>query len=445
MKLLLLLVFINININIFCKEEIITVYEHFRHGARSPLNQLSSSKRDYLNIYWEREGELNLLGMRMHIISGYQKRKQYNFLLNDNDRVISFTTNRNRTKDSLKFHLIGMYDEFNENLNDLEKYSKIFNPKNISTFKNANIKINENYINQNFDNFKLKSKTNINIFDSKQILYHDKYCPYYKEIKKQLKIKYKNLFDETINNFSIKYLKEFRNYINNSSFIFEDIDHLKKVCDSFVQAYLYNETWFNNNKFSDLYSIYEDCIIAFNVSMYYTEFTDEYFSVPISYYFLNYFYNNLKKAKNKDNDYKKYILFSGHDSTIAAIQQAFKYIFKDQKEVLYPYLSSSLILELIENKDNNKYYINYKLDNIEIFKIEYDKFIENIEKYILNDKEINKFCYPNKNNFFIYILIFILSKIFILIIIILIRKNKKTDNNNNNNSTELEDKFVEQK
>ena len=439
---LILLVLINIYINIFCKEEIISVYEHFRHGARSPLIQLSSNKRDYLNIYWESEGELNLLGMRMHIMSGYQKRKQYNDLLNDNDRVISFTTNRNRTKDSLKFHLIGMYDEFDKNSKDLEKFSNVFNPKIISTYKNVNININENYINQNFENFKLNSKFNINIFDSKQILYHHKYCPYYKEIKKQLKIRYKKLFDETINNFSNKYLKEFRNYINNSSFIFEDIDHLKKVCDSFVQAYLYNDTWFNNNKFSDLYSIYEDCIIAFNVSMYYTEFTDEYFSVPISNYFLHYFYKNLKKAKNKDNDYKKYILFSGHDSTIAAIQQALKYVFKDQKDVLYPYLASSLIFELIENKDNNKYYINYKLDNIDIFKMEYDKFIENFEKYILNDNEINKFCYPNNNYFYIYILIFFISLFFIIIIIILIRKNKKIDNNN---STELEDKFIEQK
>jgi hypothetical protein len=40
MKVILLLVFINININIFYKEEVITVYEHFRHGARSPLIQL---------------------------------------------------------------------------------------------------------------------------------------------------------------------------------------------------------------------------------------------------------------------------------------------------------------------------------------------------------------------------------------------------------------------
>jgi hypothetical protein len=338
-----------------------------------------------------------------------------------------------------------MYDENDNENKDIEKYSKIFDPKNISTYKNVDLIIDKNYINQTFDTFKLKSGNDINIFNSKQILYHHKYCPYYKEIKKQMKIKYKNIFDKTIKIFSDKYLKEFRNYINNSFFIFEDIDHLKKVCDSFVQAYLFNDTWFNNNKFSNLYSIYEDCIIAFNVSMYYTEFTDDYFSVPISNYFLHYFYYNLKKAKNKEYDYKKYILFSGHDSTIAAIQQALKYIFKDEiKEILYPYLSSSLIFELIEDKDNNKFYINYKLDDINIFKMEYNKFLQTFEKFIMNDEELNKFCYGNKNNkyYIFYIGICFICLFLIFIFIIIFRKNKNVEKNN---STEMEDKFIEQK
>ncbi len=46
------------------------------------------------------------------------------------------------------------------------------------------LKLVKNYIHQTFDNFKLNSGNDINIYDSKQILYYHKYCPYYKVIKK---------------------------------------------------------------------------------------------------------------------------------------------------------------------------------------------------------------------------------------------------------------------
>ena len=59
MKIILFLLLISISI-FYCNKTIF-VFEHFRHGARSPLFYMSSNFTDSLNIQWDnKDGEINL-------------------------------------------------------------------------------------------------------------------------------------------------------------------------------------------------------------------------------------------------------------------------------------------------------------------------------------------------------------------------------------------------
>ena len=74
----------------------------------------------------------------------------------------------------------------------------------------------------------------------------------------------------------------------------------------------------------------------------------------------------------------------------------------------------------------------------------YDKFINKFDKYILSDEEIYKYCYNiilfNYKNIVVIIIVIL---IFICLICILRNnKDKKKQINNDKNEKELEDKFI---
>ena len=122
------------------------------------------------------------------------------------------------------------------------------------------------------------------------------------------------------------------------------------------------------------------------------------------------FFNN----KDKNNS-PKYKILSGHDSTVGSLQSYFKYVFKNEitKNNIYPELATTMIIELYE--ENNKEYIEYKINDEILMNIEYEKFNEMIHKNLISDEELDNFC-NTKNNTVLY---YIFLVIFLLIIIIL--------------------------
>ena len=431
--------------SIFYCDKTIFVFEHFRHGARSPLFYMSSNFTDALNIQWDNFGDINNLGKKQHFLSGYQKLKKYKHLLEDPSYILCHTTNLSRTKTSLKYHLLGIYNYSNLiNKDNINNY--YFIPKNISTYKNLNFTFDKKFEEIKYTNINKNIK--IEIFESNKIMYRSKVCPYLREIRKKNNLKAKNLFDNIIQKFNIKYLDEIKTYLNNNSFNFYNFKYLTRICDTYISGYIYNEkNFYNKFKNINLFELYEDCINVMNVSMYNTYYVNDYNVVPVANNFLKVFHKLLKNAQNEkfNNNFIKYFMFSGHDSSFASIIMFFKYIFNNDINIktFYPFLGTSFIIELNKKDNENEYYIKCLVDDEIVFEMKYDKFINKFDKYILSDEDIYNYCYNIMSLKYKYLIVIIII-IFILICTICIigKRHKKKQNNNDKNMKELEDKFI---
>ena len=118
------LVFLNyvIILNIFnfnfVNNEIIFVYEHSRHGARSPIfdihpkfDNLTKYYDDYKTL-WDGDGILTLKGKMQHYILGIRNRYKYPNLLNyskfNPKELLIHVTSITRVQESAYNQLIGM-------------------------------------------------------------------------------------------------------------------------------------------------------------------------------------------------------------------------------------------------------------------------------------------------------------------------------------------------
>ena len=63
------------------KSEIVFVFEHFRHGARSSVF-IDKHNTDIYDIKWIGDGELTSVGMRMLYLIGVHIRNKYNNIIN---------------------------------------------------------------------------------------------------------------------------------------------------------------------------------------------------------------------------------------------------------------------------------------------------------------------------------------------------------------------------
>ena len=88
----------------------------------------------------------------------------------------------------------------------------------------------------------------------------------------------------------------------------------------------------------------------------------------------------------------KYTIWSAHDSSLAANEMFFKYVF--ETKFINPIFGSTIIIELHKNatSNNNTYYIQYFVNDELLLEIEYNIFKDNILKYLWTEKEINQFC-----------------------------------------------------
>ena len=92
------------------------------------------------------------------------------------------------------------------------------------------------------------------------------------------------------------------------------------------------------------------------------------------------------------NGSPKYTVWSAHDSSLAANEMFFKYIFGTK--FVYPIVSSTIIIELHKNdsEQNNTYYIQYYMNDELLLEIDYNLFKTRVLEYLWTDKDIDKFC-----------------------------------------------------
>ena len=130
------------------KNEIIFVYEHCRHGSRSPISFHSKNNNkkmipDLFGTIWtEGNGKLTLRGKIQQYILGIRNRHKYPYLLNytnyNKNEILVHVNKISRVKDSGYYQLLGMFnpiinDTIN-NANNKDKYyeiNKSYYPPNI--------------------------------------------------------------------------------------------------------------------------------------------------------------------------------------------------------------------------------------------------------------------------------------------------------------------------
>ena len=93
--------------------KIIFVFEHVRHGTRTPPFSEDSNYIDQFGTKWEGNGELTAVGKRLHTILGIQNRIKYSSLVNckklDPKEIKIVSTNSIRTIKSLQAQLHAMF------------------------------------------------------------------------------------------------------------------------------------------------------------------------------------------------------------------------------------------------------------------------------------------------------------------------------------------------
>ena len=258
------------------KSEIVFVFEHFRHGARSSV-YIDKHNTDIYDIKWIGDGELTSVGMRMLYLIGVHIRTKYNNIINKYTsprELIVYSTDLNRTILSAESQLLGMFPpEKGEKIDpNLKKYS--YPPNEIPLEAQNEI--------DRLGPVSIPSKIRpipINFFHKEKkpyLLTEESDCPRTKFIKQQ-NYKKKDVQD-FIRNFREKYSDKLMKYFKiTDKSIFENYYFLLEVTDHFISSYIHKR---KNLKFFEdeginLKEYYEECIKFKNISMYEIETTEE--------------------------------------------------------------------------------------------------------------------------------------------------------------------------
>ena len=420
---------LNILFLLFIKtiSKLIFVHTHFRHGHRgSSKGGFKGSGKDYININWLTESELTEIGIRQEYILGFNTRIKYiNFLSKNYDpnEILVYSTFINRALDSGYSYLNGLYS-FN------------FNNKNCNTNKNLNIKnynnnlsLTTNQIKNSFPlnlinkdieleikklgNLSLPNGLNIipiHIFNRKDqdfLLSAPINCKPVSEIRKNsLK---SNLIKNTIKDFKNKYKKKLDYFfkLKNINFTY-DFTHILDFCDNFISDliqfidlndfYLITNITFKNLK--------DDCNKIFKINLENYQFGNKKLlfisQTPVIKKLVYYMKKRIEieegiLIENIYEKYPKFLIYSGHDSSLIGIMLWMKELFNCK--TILPLFGSSIYFELYKNdnlsslKGNfDDYFIKYIINDEELITLSFKEFKEISEKFFWNDKEIFDYC-----------------------------------------------------
>ena len=407
---------------------LVFLYTHFRHGARGPT-ELDDNFNDKLGEKWESLGELTGVGERMHYLLGLRNRKKYieqeKFLSEkfDPHQMLIFTSAVNRTMISCYSQLQGLYpqsvdkgetlsleqeekayppvlDEIKEKDADIEKakteLGKYALPYSMMLAPARMININE---------------IRMNIADSGKC--GDKVI---NATKNNLNVKE---FQDFIFKFNQNYAEKLNKYYNKEKAEFNFLE-LNYICDNFLCDYTENRTMKDFKDKTGLdFEEFKGACFDFIKNIYIYGFhgdEEKIFShVESSKFFREILYYMKRRldaditeidedANYKDYSRPRYIMKSGHDTTVSAdIVLLMKALDINIKENLkYPRFASQFVLEVRTNLDKCKTYSDYYVvgihDNTEIFNINAEEFMNKVEKEIWTDKQVDEYCEINSND-----------------------------------------------
>ena len=382
------LIILSIKIYIsLCKT--IFIFEHFRHGARSP----SDHDENYFDIYdekWNGASELTYSGIRQHFLLGNYIRNKYKNLIDyenyNPNEILAFSTNLNRAIMSARAQLMGIFK--NSKIPQLKNSQKfMYTPyflQNNTNFENLNINYPENYIDE----------IPIHIIEDKdQFFRFEKtdLCPKIKEIRNNNKnkpeiINFAKRFNDT---FGEKLLKLFN--INDKDY-FSVLGNINEICvtyniDKFDQRELsiIKNSDINLTKFFKMTSEYGNLK---GITRYAndTEHLLGYLGSSVLMRRVLLYMENILK----DNNNPKIVLLSAHDTTILSMEDLIYVLFGI--EILNPSFASNYIFELNQNEENNEYEVNFIFNDKILKTVKYNEFKNIILNKAWTLKQVADYC-----------------------------------------------------
>jgi hypothetical protein len=154
------------------------IFEHFRHGARSPCNGDFINNTDDIGGKWQSYGSLTKVGIKQQYLLGLKNRKYYNNFISGvyNPKEIKiYCSNYNRTMMSAQSQLLGFYNVMN--------YSEIRINDDIIGEEKISNKMNLNSIVPPINTFHFIQNARK---DDYELIFSEKFrCPLHKEMIKK--------------------------------------------------------------------------------------------------------------------------------------------------------------------------------------------------------------------------------------------------------------------
>lgn len=378
------------------------IFEHFRHGARSPCNGKFINNTDELGGKWQNYGFLSKIGIKQHYLLGQSNRKKYNTFISNtyNSKEIKiFCSNYNRTMMSAQSQLLGFYNSYN--YNDIKINDDIISEELIQNKINiTNIIPPINLIEQK--NYKKYNKYEI-IFSEKFI------CPLHKQmIQKNIEeintLQTFHKLNSIQANFNKKYLDIFVKEFNMKKNYTENYVGMYTFCDIYICHYF--DDGENRLRIDNIEKKYKNFKAINLLNMCYDYFQEKFFKVEGAEYaqdssiiimskivrkIANYMEKRINKKDQKyiGEDAPKFILYSGHDDTLTQMQLFLNKFFNINTEWV-PFASTQ-IFELRKYGEN--FYVELYYNNRLKMNVTFQQFVETVEKSVMNEEEINEKCY----------------------------------------------------
>ena len=435
--------------------DIVFVYEHVRHGARSPL--FLNGNTQYLDAFgtqWEGASTLTNVGKREHYVLGIHNRLKYSSLINftkyDYQEIKVYSTNTGRTVQSIQAELLAMYLP-----GTLPKLTKDQLKAAYPPFQNLSLEVLDEISELNDSTI----INDINVFpiqysDPKKVQINEPAnCPYMKQYQEDLKTNSVTVKD-FVSNFISKYGDKLKEVINITDKELNDFEYIETILAEEVLCNYYDgnkltdffsKTGFNESEFIQDNRLSKS-IYTYNINL--DEKTGIMSASPSMKEIINYMDNII----NNKSQAPKMVMQGGHDTTISYIQYFMKHVFNIP--IQYISFASNIYFELHKNKsESDKFYIEYILDGVTKLIMDYPEFKTKVLDAVWSDEDINKFCYPpekeditdektdeNKTEYEKYktytiallsttIFLFISTVVFIILFILFYKKTKQYSGN----------------
>ena len=378
--------------------DIVFVYEHARHGARSPLFYDGNTKYlDAFGTQWEGAATLTNVGKREHYVLGIHNRLKYASLINftkyDYQEIKVFSTNSGRTVQSIQAELLAMYSPGTLPKLTKEQIAAAYPPfQNLSSdVLNEISELNDSTIIKDINVFPIQFS------DPKKVqLNEPANCPYMKQYQADLDKKARSgIIKDFVKNFSAKYGEKLKQVLKRTDEDINSFDYIQIILAEEVISNYYDgnklEDFFNKTGFKADEFI-EDNRISKNIYIYHLNM-DEHSGIMAASPSMKDIINYMDNIIQNKSQAPKMVIQGGHDNTISYFQFFMQYVFNIS--IQYVPFASNIYFELHKNKsESDKYYIEYILDGVTKLIMDYPEFKTKVLKAVWSDEDINKFCYP---------------------------------------------------